>query len=919
MEHLVDDDGIMEIVVQCISCAFPLKISWRETGGCLVRSTIRISSAMAHHHLVVPPPTKAAKRVKAEDEEWIPRSKRDKKRSKGETRRSPKKDSARRDWRLFGVDRDRGPTARKNDDGTEKNDSGTGFGRDADKRITVGAGRDGDDRGTGTATGNEGGTGREGGCDPDNDVGRRSEDDDVVTATDDDDTAVSGTFDVPKDVQNQRNKRTERTKSVRPPLTGETRRLEEEEEEREDGVMIKEEMNEPVDEILKKTLIAVKREIEDYEDSVEYLSLLAEATTIDVKRCLKLDDDRDEADVKRTDVTRKFKPKRLGVIYCDSGEENVDNEGQSNPHYESVMEYVDDDETLKKKKRPTKKEHRCVICNRVYQKPSHLIRHFRVHTGEKPYECQECGKRFPIMSRLNRHARRHTDERPYLCNVCGKDFVAQSDLRRHSEKHAERPPRHDCAVCGKSFSRNTHMHRHMLTHTGEKPFACTVCDKRFSKSDHIVRHMLTHTGEKRFRCLQCDKAYATNSDLVFHMAGHTGDKPFMCDVCGGQFIRQAHLVRHYRTHTGERPFRCETCGRAFTRTSHLRKHVVMHASNEEDYRCYVCAEAFVTAALLRSHVDEQHGSTAAADSFACDVCGEAFRTSNKLDRHVVKHLGGSPVYREARANRCDECGNVYRHPSGLALHKRSHTGEKPYVCEICACTFARSNSLVRHKRAHTGLKFHCTFCGQSYARIHVLKRHMLKKHQQLSTDFNEHVATAEDLKKSRLNKPAQYRRKKPLLGYVCSLPAVAPGGDDLVKSSSLNDDRLPTATLVQPVSNDDRYRNMSLNEEMLLAAASIGFLKPVAGSDNYPNFGVNEGRLPTAGIVKPVSNDDGDYRNFGGPNVARLPSEALVKPIVGNNDDYQNFDLNGREPLRTGAMDYSQQTLLTSDGFRHNS
>jgi uncharacterized Zn-finger protein len=123
-----------------------------------------------------------------------------------------------------------------------------------------------------------------------------------------------------------------------------------------------------------------------------------------------------------------------------------------------------------------KKKHQCPYegCPSRFEYPKDLIRHIRMHTGEKPFKCswRQCDKRFARKNHLNEHMRTHTGEKPFACSW---------------------------RQCNKGFARKNHLNEHMRTHTGEKPFACSKCQEVFSRKGHRNQHTKTCTGELRKR------------------------------------------------------------------------------------------------------------------------------------------------------------------------------------------------------------------------------------------------------------------------------------------------------------------------------------------------------------------------------------------------------------------------------------
>ncbi|XP_069630181.1 zinc finger protein 420-like isoform X2 [Haliaeetus albicilla] len=425
------------------------------------------------------------------------------------------------------------------------------------------------------------------------------------------------------------------------------------------------------------------------------------------------------------------------------------------------------------KSRPTRKPHECEECGRVFNWRNHLVRHRRLHTGERPYKCSVCGKGFNDGSPLLIHEMLHRGEKPYKCLDCGKSFSQSSHLISHQAVHTDEKP-YVCPDCGKSFARQQYLLMHRRVHTGERPYGCRDCGKSFRKSSDLVRHKTVHTGEKPFKCPVCGKGFTQNFRCNAHKKVHGTEKDNRPVVpsrdarpSGRQTAAPPGDSGHQekssqpgepngsssRTEKGvarwgpekdkvleERP-RAESWSGDQARgrsrwpgerqerprpredISEDPKEMVCAGERASDHwKTFNCRNSLSRRLWLDAQ-ERPHQLPERGESFShsSDLASrrQVHQPESQPNQHPSAMTSPELFHRNPckaeRSHLCSECGKSFTRRFNLKLHKKLHTGERPHQCPECGLSFTNTSHLIVHQRIHTGERpYRCHVCGKGF-------------------------------------------------------------------------------------------------------------------------------------------------------------------------------------------------------------
>ncbi|CAH1980899.1 unnamed protein product [Acanthoscelides obtectus] len=430
----------------------------------------------------------------------------------------------------------------------------------------------------------------------------------------------------------------------------------------------------------------------------------------------------------------------------------------------------------------------CPHCNATLREKRSLDYHIEkkhpefVESVERNiYECPNCPFKTAVKRRLDEHLLVHSDSDP-TCKHCKATFKSKRALQDHIvKKHPEfissvTKEILECSCCPYKTIDKHKLETHLAKHPGAisniKLIKCEYCDDKFRKNtrlgSHIIQKHPEHISAITCKIHECPvktcKYITTNkTNIVRHMSSHPNYKHSSCKYR----TRNTNIAT--RQGVSNNKFGCPHCNETFRERKALDDHIVRkHPKFVEQtvyYECPDCPYKTIEKSSegLRKNWEKGLGvgDTEAdkRESFICYNCCFTALTKQtlikhikagncNLDPHVNKSLNTHANAHTANLYVCKQCSIKFSKKTNLDSHVVKQHPEiiptlscKVYECKVCDYKSRRKSNFQRHMLTHpdpsasNSAPHTCSECTFKTSDVIVLRKHMLKEHHRLSSNY----------------------------------------------------------------------------------------------------------------------------------------------------------------------------------------
>lgn len=321
----------------------------------------------------------------------------------------------------------------------------------------------------------------------------------------------------------------------------------------------------------------------------------------------------------------------------------------------------------------------CTFCLKIFDFPSKLSRHLRIHTGIRPYECHVCHKSFKQLSHLQCHLWIHRKDKTMVVDPLLKQQISSGGATGSEGGECvpgpcqERPERSTMARQGHDAPVDQEQLPDWSLVGFDQNGQCSP-----SKFDHEDSKIKSEIGLKHETGLIGADGISRNPDWDCQ------DKP---DMNSYRFEEGTETSHPRDIHccvpedcSSRSPTVADSCRLGF---SHEQQDPSDSRGPKEE-----AAEEAGGKNLIEPPVDLP----------ICPACSQCFPTMKKLHSHKCPMQ--VPEERLRKSYHCAMCFKSFEAPSKLKRHYVIHTGQKPFQCTMCSKAFTQSGHLKTHIMSH---------------------------------------------------------------------------------------------------------------------------------------------------------------------------------------------------------------------------